>query len=170
MSVLEKDLFEVCELTERQRAVLDLVLELNSSKQIARILEISPSAVEQHIAAARKKLNAVSRSDLARRYLRLREHSGISTCGFTQVAELEASPHETGQDQKVDPVYTLSDVSQYQMAAPWQGKPVRLSGLEALDNRFGFGGRIGAIIALAATIAFLLLAMMSIAETLSRLI
>jgi DNA-binding CsgD family transcriptional regulator len=161
---------EVDGLTDKQRAVLDLVLEHKSSKEIARALGISPHAVDQRIKTARNKLAAGSRAELARIYLRQRSMYGEPVYRFPQVAEPSFDAQESDRDQPVEPVFTLSDVSQFQMAAPWQSTPVRLSGLEALDNRFGIAGRIGAIAVLAAIIALMLLVMMAVAETLSRLI
>lgn len=157
-------------LTDKQRAVVDLLIEHQSSKEIARLLGISPHTVDQRIKSARARLGANSRAELARLYGRRRSMYEESVYRFPEVAEPLVIAQESGRDQPVEPVFTLSDVSQFQMAAPWQGTPVRLSGLEALDNRFGIYGRIGAIVGLATTIALLLLAMMAVAETLSRLI
>ena len=157
-------------LTAKQRAVLDLLVQHQSTKEMARILGISPHTVEQRIKSARSKLGANSRSELARRYEAKRGLYGDSVYRFPDIAEPLVVPHEHERDQPVDPVFTLSDATPFHLAAPWHGTPIRPSGLEALDSRFGIAGRIGAIVGFATTIAFFLLAMMAVAETLSRLI
>jgi DNA-binding CsgD family transcriptional regulator len=54
------------ELTEGQKACLRLVDDHHTSKEIARILGISPFTVDQRLDAARRKLNAASRKDAAK--------------------------------------------------------------------------------------------------------
>ena len=54
------------ELTEGQIACLRLVDEHRTSKEIARILGISPYTVDQRLSLARKKLGASSRIEAAR--------------------------------------------------------------------------------------------------------
>jgi DNA-binding CsgD family transcriptional regulator len=53
-------------LTEGQKACLRLVVQLHTSKEIARTLGISPFTVDQRLDAARRKLNATSRIDAAK--------------------------------------------------------------------------------------------------------
>lgn len=57
---------ESIELTEGQKACLRLVDDHHTSKEIARILGISPFTVDQRLDAARRKLNAASRKDAAK--------------------------------------------------------------------------------------------------------
>ena len=58
-------------LTEKQRQVLDLLIDHKTSKEIARELRISPHTVDQRIQFAKDKLGARSRSDVAVIYRRL---------------------------------------------------------------------------------------------------
>jgi len=60
-------------LTEKQRACLDLLLERQTSKQIARRLGISKPTVDQRITAARFILGAADRAETALRYARLKQ-------------------------------------------------------------------------------------------------
>ncbi|WPZ04172.1 helix-turn-helix transcriptional regulator [Blastomonas marina] len=62
-------------LTEKEREALLLVADNLSSKEIARILNISPSAVDQRIDAARRKLGGVRRTEAARWLSRACENS-----------------------------------------------------------------------------------------------
>lgn len=58
-------------LTPKQREVLDLLIKFKTSKEISRILAISPHTVDQRVDAAKSKLGASSRNDLALRYREL---------------------------------------------------------------------------------------------------
>lgn len=56
------------ELTPKQNEVLALLAESRTTKEIARELGISPSAVEQRVGAACRKMGVVSRRELVRIY------------------------------------------------------------------------------------------------------
>src|SRR3546814_20011398 len=60
-------------LTDKQRACLDLLLERQTSKQIARRLDISKQAVDLRITTARNILGAANRDEAAIIYARLRQ-------------------------------------------------------------------------------------------------
>lgn len=157
-------------LTKKQREVLDLVLQHKSSKEIARTLQISPYTVDQRIVSARQKLGSASRGELARAYSHLLETCEETVYGFPYVVLPPEPPQTAEQDLTRDPVYTLSDVAVLDIPAPWNLEPRSMSGLEALDNRFGIFGRILAIFGLAAFIALMFLALVSIAQTLTKLL
>lgn len=59
-------------LTDRQRAVFDLLLDRKTSKEIARILDISKDTVDQRVTTARNALGAANRNEAVRTYARLR--------------------------------------------------------------------------------------------------
>lgn len=59
-------------LTDKQRACLDLLLERQTSKQIARRLDISKQAVDLRLTAARNILGASGRNETAIIYARLK--------------------------------------------------------------------------------------------------
>lgn len=59
------------ELTVKQRDVLDLLIEHKTSKEISRLLGISPYTVDQRINLARAKLNLANRNEVAHVYRRL---------------------------------------------------------------------------------------------------
>lgn len=157
-------------LTEKQREVLDLVLRHKSSKEIARALQISPYTVDQRIASARQKTGSASRGELARNYSLLLEICEETAYEFPYV-DSSAEPDQTlEQDLTRDPVFTLSDVAVIDMRPPWKPQPYSKVGLEALDNRFGIFGRVLAIFGLSALIALMFLALVAIAETLTKLL
>lgn len=60
-------------LTEGQKACLRLVVQHYTSKEIARTLGISPFTVDQRLDAARRKLNAASRKDAAKKFAALEQ-------------------------------------------------------------------------------------------------
>ena len=64
-------------LTEGQVACLQLVVNHHTSKEIGRILGISPFTVDQRLDAARRKLNAASRKDAAKIFAAIK-HESIS--------------------------------------------------------------------------------------------
>lgn len=155
-------------LTVKQREVLDLVLMHKSSKEIARTLNISPYTVDQRITAARQKLGSATRGELARSYSKLKSLCEETAYDFPYVETEEFPLQQPSRDQQVDPVFRLSDASLVKMDAPWHHDPVPPVGLEAFDNRFGIFGRVFVIPSLAVFIAFLVLSMLTIGETLTK--
>lgn len=65
---MQEPRFDLPELTERQQACLRGYIARKTAKEIGRELGISHHAVEQHLKAARKKLNARDSADAARIY------------------------------------------------------------------------------------------------------
>ena len=61
-------------LTEGQKACLRLVVQHHTSKEIARILGISPFTVDQRLDAARRKLQVKRRKDAAKIFAALEMH------------------------------------------------------------------------------------------------
>ena len=59
------------ELTAKQREVLDLLIEHKTSKEISRLLGISPYTVDQRINLARGKLDLANRNEVAHVYRQL---------------------------------------------------------------------------------------------------
>jgi DNA-binding CsgD family transcriptional regulator len=157
-------------LTEKQRAVLDLVLEHKSSKEIARVLCISPYTVDQRIQAVRRKLGVSSRGEVARVYARHKAVCEETAYEFPYVDFSLQTDDSVDRDARPDPILTLSDVAVIDYPAPWQSGSFTVGGLEALDNRFGIFGRVFAVFALAGMIAMVMLVMVSIAETLTSLV
>ncbi|WP_338468088.1 helix-turn-helix transcriptional regulator [Novosphingobium sp. ZN18A2] len=92
------------ELTEKQREVLDLLIQHKTSKEISRDLGISPHTVDQRIMLARAKMKVGSRNEVAQIYSRLltgadRDDARLPAYGqtvyqFSDVAD-SALPHHT---------------------------------------------------------------------------
>ncbi|MBE1529849.1 DNA-binding CsgD family transcriptional regulator [Sphingopyxis sp. OAS728] len=60
-------------LTEKQRACLDLLIDHRTSKEIARLLDISKHTVDQRLNAARDSLGAQDRNETAFIYRQLKQ-------------------------------------------------------------------------------------------------
>lgn len=61
---------ELSALTAKQREALDLLLQHKTSKEMSRILGVSPHTVDQRIETAKKKFRVSTRGELARAYSR----------------------------------------------------------------------------------------------------
>ncbi len=76
MSGLETEWTVFAELSPKHREVLDLLIEHKTSKEMSRLLDISPHTVDQRLDATRSRLGLGSRSELAAAYRRYLERSG----------------------------------------------------------------------------------------------
>jgi len=89
------------ELTAKQREVLDLLIQHKTSKEISRILGISPHTVDQRIMLARAKLGVATRGEVAHAYRGLLQTYeqpvyGLSHIGFPPL------PVETSEREDVE--------------------------------------------------------------------
>ena len=171
MSKLRSSGGSLFELTEKQREVLDLLIEHKTSKEIALELGISPHTVEQRLRYAKAKLGIDRRSDLASTYRRLRdtyketvyddsyvERSAIPLSKKGESSEPQGLILTKGVDDESPPE---TDIDQSPM--------VRLVP-EALEGRSGTWMRIVAVFAVAVGILIIWLLAMAVLEQLSRLI
>lgn len=106
-------------ITDRQRAVLDLVVQHWTSKEIARELNISPNTVDQRINAVRAKLGAKDRAETARLYADLNNICGRTIYGPAVIAAPPSGQLIHHRNNAIDPVMPLSESAP---AAPedWQ--------------------------------------------------
>lgn len=97
-------------LTDKQRAVLDLLIEHKTSKEISRILGISHHTVDQRIMLARAKLGVATRGEVAQAYRRLLASSAASATSiyertvydFSDVAPPVDAPQERLREDRAD--------------------------------------------------------------------
>ena len=94
-----QDRFAIASLTDKQREVLDLLLEHLTSKEIARRLDISPYTVDQRINFAKDKLGARTRGEVAVAYRRLVEICDPTTYGNSGIGVLEPVAEKAGGAQ-----------------------------------------------------------------------
>lgn len=145
-------------LTDKQRAVLDLLIQFKTSKEISRVLAISPHTVDQRVEAAKVKLGAATRAELALVY---RELIGDPAVYDRMTYEDFQVAAEVIPPQQSSPVGTAfappKDPGSGNIALPeFTNAEIRVVP-EIFDGRWGTVARLAAIVAITALfcIAFL---------------
>ncbi|HYD23271.1 MAG TPA: helix-turn-helix transcriptional regulator [Croceibacterium sp.] len=157
----------MAELTAKQREVLDLLIEHKTSKEIARLLRISPHTVDQRIQFAKDKLGARTRNEAAAVYRRLVETYGQVTYEESYIAQrLPAMDNPLGTQgplpdrshrERTHSDQPLGTVADYAVVP------------ELFEGRYGTLIRLGAIIAIAVFLVILVLGGLAIFSQLSEL-
>jgi DNA-binding CsgD family transcriptional regulator len=176
-------------LTEKQRRVLDLLIENKTSKEIARALGISPYTVDQRISLARGKLGVASRAELAARYRLMRRTpeqspSDISAgsegeqpkvigdgdaFGWSIVDQGGASIGDGGMQRGGDLAATTApDLDNF--ACPTADKIDHRVGPEVFEGRSGGFWRVGSIVATALLLVMTILGLLAIFNQLNELL
>lgn len=148
-------------LTEKQRACLDLLLERQTSKQIARRLGISKPTVDQRLTAARSILGVASRDEAAVLYARLKQTYDRVTYDPVQVPYTANEVPSIGPDRKPADVMVLEDSA----AAP--GEPTSRN---FWRHDHDLKARILIMAAMLVVAVILTLAGLGIAQALTRLV
>ena len=154
-------------LTDKQREVLELLLEHKTSKEIARELEISPHTVDQRIDFAKRKLGARSRSELAMTFRRLVAISEPMTHDDSHIASRAMPSDKSARDnanevaepdhpKRTKPHETAESVSDYRV------------GPEMFDGRHGTLMRITVMVGLAVLLIVLILGGLAMFDQLSE--
>lgn len=154
-------------LTDKQRQVLDLLIQHKTSKEIARRLSISPHTVDQRIQFAKDKLGARTRSEAAVAYRRLVEAYGQTTYEDSGIADAELELDQGGGPQGPLPVpWTL----QRFRSRPPHGPEADFQVVpELFDGRYGTLLRLGSIFAIALFLVLVVLGGLAIFNQLSEL-
>ena len=155
-------------LTDKQREVLDLLIEHKTSKEIARELGISPHTVDQRIQFAKEKLGASSRSEVALLYRRLIEICGQLTYEDSGVAA-SAAIADNGPGTQAGPLSALLRRERAYPAQPRETEADYPVVPELFEGRYGTLIRLGAIVAIAVFLVILVLGGMAIISKLSEL-
>lgn len=148
-------------LTDKQRACLDLLLERQTSKQIARALNISKPTVDQRLTAARTVLGAASRDEAALIYGRLKLTYDRILYDPVQVPPGSLKVAVTAQDDMPADALVLSD-----SAATAEGRPFRM----IWRHDHGLKTRMLIMAVMLVVAVILILAGLGIAEALTRLV
>lgn len=176
-------------LTAKQREVLDLLIEHQTSKEISRKLGISPHTVDQRIMLARAKLNVGTRSEVAQAYRRLlqahRETAAPtpyreSIYGSPDLAATAASGHSVWREE-AGPVSSGSQFSGSVATMPAPQSIAQAQAIdparsyyhvlpEAFDGQIGTLMRLGAIAAITAFLTLVILGGLAIYSELSHLV
>lgn len=155
-------------LTDKQRDVLDLLIEHKTSKEIARALGISPHTVDQRIFFAKEKLSATSRNEAAAAYRRLIAISDRTTYEDSHIAE-SSSLSQTGSRLAAGQALAQERPEPPQ---PGSSAPPELDFRvvpEWFEGQHGTLVRVGAIIAIAVCLVIVVLGGLTIFSTLSEL-
>ena len=153
------------ELTDKQRQVLDLLIEHKTSKEIARDLDISPHTVDQRIQFAKEKLGAQTRGEAALAYRRLVEICERMTYESSDIAQAALSGDEGGGTQGPFPVPSQRERA-HSVSPDESGRRVVP---QIFDGRHGTLMRLGAIAAIALFLVLVVLGMLAIAMQLTQL-
>jgi DNA-binding CsgD family transcriptional regulator len=154
-------------LTDKQRQVLDLLIEHKTSKEIARRLCISPHTVDQRIQFAKDKLGARTRSEAAVLYRRLRE-----ACGQMTYEESGIAGADLVFDQAVGPQGPLPASSlrqRFRSRPPHEPEADFQVVPEPFDGRYGTLVRLGSIFAIALFLVLVVLGGLAMFNQLSVL-
>lgn len=172
MSPVRPNLAVLDTLTEKQREVLTLVSEGLTSKEIARNLGISESAVNQRIETIRQRLGGLPRSQIAR--LHRRQSTVVMTIptsnSLTGKPIALQSAIRLGQASEVEGVVDRVAPSALEGGGVLQPSTIFQRLDRALSAPHRAWLRVVAIVALAAAIAITALLTLSVMQTLDSLV
>jgi len=153
----------IAKLTAKQRDCLDLAVLGKSPGEIARILDISRSAVDQRLLSARRLLGASTRKEAALIYAKASGHCDL---GLGDSADDDPDITTRAKDRRSE----LSNPSDFEEV------PIAYDAeAEGAQSRKDFGGdwgrvqRVAIIVILAVGILAIVLIGLSVSQSLSRL-
>ncbi len=143
-------------LTEKQKEVMDLLIEHKTSKEIARILEISPHTVDQRIQFCKKKLGVATRGEAAVVYGKLKsiydqmiyEDSRIGSSTFLL---------DKGSANEAERLLTLMQPNRIKADGGVEVETKYRVVPEMFDGRHGTFMRVGSVAVLAVLVIFIVL-------------
>ncbi len=152
-------------LTSKQRACLDLLLEHQTSKQIARRLDISKQAVDLRLTTARDVLGAANRAEAANRYARLKQTYDRMPWDAIIVPP---TPDRMPSDSPDEGLAALALTDSRSFAVDRGAASSPSKGLWRRDH--SRSSKVWIMAAMLAVLALLIVAGVTIGETLTRLI
>lgn len=170
MAELESPAEAFLSLTDKQREVLDRLIEHKTSKEIARELGISPHTVEQRLRYAKAKLGVERRSDLASTYRALRTtYKEIAYEDLCVDFPGSMPDPSVGTSERLVDAKSDASILNGRVDAAITDREVRI--VPAMfEGRTGTWMRIGAIFVIALCIIVAGLAGLAVFEQLSRLL
>lgn len=174
-------------LTDKQREVLDLLLQHKQYKEIADELGIKVATVQQRFDGAKIKLGGTTRSQVLATYVDLCSQGGAmvpnrpflsapanmgtekSLYGFSQLSDGENDHHVSPQVLEAGAVFRLSDAGVEHTSVSEDELPLSMKGLGALDRYAGVFGRVIAFTGFAALLLVITANAIEIGKTLSEL-
>jgi DNA-binding CsgD family transcriptional regulator len=154
-------------ITDRQKEVLNLVLQHRTSKEIARALNIAPNTVDQRINAVRDKLGARDRAETARIYAALEQLCGKTTCDLPVIASAAMKRLPEPREGEIDPVFVLND-SAVLTAGGWGDiEQLVIPRARLADSKLW---RLVAIVAIAVGVAILATTVLAVMQSLNAML
>lgn len=169
-------------LTDKQRAVLDLLIEHKTSKEISRILGISHHTVDQRIMLARAKLGVATRGEVAQAYRRLQAISAApasiyerTVYDFSDVALPLDALQEPEQEDTTDWIQSPPDRKEALPKAVFQSgealaEPYHHVLPEMFDGPYGTYIRLGTIAVFAMFLILIVMGGLAMFAQLSQII
>jgi DNA-binding CsgD family transcriptional regulator len=136
-------------LTGKQKEVLNHLIEHKTSKEISRILGISPHTVDQRIDTARSKLGLASRGELALAWRRHLELTDSPVSRMTHESSGIGDAHSAGADRARGSAVP-NHAGAFAIADEGTGGFDHRVGPELFEGRWGTLARLGAIFTIAA--------------------
>lgn len=163
MKHIDSESSPTAKLTAKQRDCLDLAVLGKSPREIARILDISRSAVDQRLLGARRLLGASTREEAALIYAKT---SGCGDLGLGDSAEDDPDITTRPKDRRSE-LSSPSDFEEVPIAydAETEGSQIR----KDFGGDWGRAQRIAIIVILAVGILAIVLIGLSVSQSLSRL-
>ena len=165
-------------LSGKQREVLDLLIQHKTSKEISRILGISPHTVDQRINIARSKLNLASRNQVAQEYRRLVDtHENSYEQSVYQNSHISAAAIPFDEDGR-DKLESLLTLAQPELPALGRTTLFKERGgtedfracPELLDGQWGTLARLGVIVGISLLLIVVMLGGLSMFAVMSDLL
>jgi DNA-binding CsgD family transcriptional regulator len=156
MSMLDEEIETgtgLAALTDKQREVLDLLIEYKTSKEIAKRLAISPHTVDQRIEFAKRKLGARSRQELAVQYRQMVEIYDHLTYEFSRIGN-PAALSDGGAGNEAEQALLATHSKPTKLGNDAAGGADYRVVPEMFEGRYGTFVRIAAIVAMAALLIF----------------
>ncbi len=160
------------DLTEKQRQTMELLSEGRTSKEIARQLGISVSAVVQRVESLRAKAGGAMRKDLVRNY-RLYQERSLVTCNQITGNSVHLAPHDELPDA---PLWNfsgsdleLADAMTFERSGLWASQSEPRVVPEVLDGKDASLKRILVAILAALAMGGLMLVLITVAAEVSDL-
>jgi len=169
-------------LTDKQRAVLDLLIEHKTSKEISRLLGISHHTVDQRIMLARAKLGVATRAEVAQAYRRLVANMPAaasiyerSVYDFSDVAQPLVTHQEPIREDRTDWIERLPGRWEAQPRAVLHGDAASAEPYyhvlpEMFDGPYGTYVRLGTIAVFAMFLILIVMGGLAMFAQLSQII
>ncbi|WP_336986281.1 response regulator transcription factor [Altererythrobacter aquiaggeris] len=157
-------------LTDKQREILPYLADNHTSKEIARVIGISESAVVQRVEGIRRRFHGASRTEIGRRY---RDWAGsYETCNRLTGKPIQVRKHhdinQLGFQDDQSGTIDLADSATFSVQTPWQRLPEVVP--KALDGENAGLNRWIAVLKIAIGLVILPLVGLAIAQALSNVI